>query len=101
MESAVGAHLLSMSDELDYEVYYWRVPSRNKDDNDKEEILVFANILFVIVLMFGNILLSFFFCNQLSQSHEVRYPKAGDFLVDNTEVGHRNRIPLWLFGLLY
>ena len=70
-----------------------------------------------------------FFCNQLSQSHEVRYPKAGDFLVDrkylfevggkgknfdqindipdsylavdNTEVGHRNRIPLWMFGLLY
>lgn len=70
-----------------------------------------------------------FFCNQLSQGHEVRYPKAGDFLVDrkhlfevggkgkgfdqikdiddsylavdNTEVGHRNRIPLWMFGLLY
>jgi hypothetical protein len=70
-----------------------------------------------------------FFCNQLSQAHEVRYPKAGDFLVDrkylfevggkgknfdqikdipnsylavdNTEVGHRNRIPLWMFGLLY
>jgi hypothetical protein len=70
-----------------------------------------------------------FFCNQLSQNHEIRYPKAGDFLVDrkhlfevggkgknfdqikdipdsylavdNTEVGHRNRIPLWLFGLLY
>ncbi len=70
-----------------------------------------------------------FFFNQLSQGHEVRYPKAGDFLVDrkylfevggkgknfdqikdipnsylavdNTEVGHRNRIPLWMFGLLY
>lgn len=70
-----------------------------------------------------------FFCNQLSQDHDVRYPKAGDFLVDrkylfevggkgknfdqikdipnsylavdNTEVGHRNRIPLWMFGLLY
>ena len=70
-----------------------------------------------------------FFCNQLSQANEVRYPKAGDFLVDrkylfevggkgknfdqikdipnsylavdNTEVGHRNRIPLWMFGLLY
>ncbi|MBE6261003.1 MAG: ATP-binding protein [Prevotella sp.] len=70
-----------------------------------------------------------FFCNQLSHSHEVRYPKAGGFLVDrkylfevggkgknfdqikdipdsylavdNTEVGHRNRIPLWMFGLLY
>lgn len=70
-----------------------------------------------------------FFCNQLTQGHEVRYPKAGDFLVDrkhlfevggkgktfdqikdipnsylavdNTEVGHRDRIPLWMFGLLY
>jgi hypothetical protein len=21
--------------------------------------------------------------------------------VDNIEVGHRNRIPLWMFGLLY
>ena len=70
-----------------------------------------------------------FFMNQLSQGHEVRYPKAGDFLVDrkylfevggkgktfdqikdvpdsylavdNTEAGHRNRIPLWMFGLLY
>lgn len=70
-----------------------------------------------------------FFCNQLSHIHEVQYPKAGDFLVDrkylfevggkgknfdqikdipdsylavdNTEVGHRNRIPLWMFGLLY
>ena len=70
-----------------------------------------------------------FFFNQLSQGHEVRYPKAGDFLVDrkylfevggkgktfdqikdipnsylavdNTETGHRNRIPLWMFGLLY
>ena len=70
-----------------------------------------------------------FFINQLSQGHEVRYPKTGDFLVDRrflfevggkgkkfdqikdipdsylavdeTEVGYRNRIPLWMFGLLY
>lgn len=70
-----------------------------------------------------------FFMNQLSQAHEVRYPSAGDFLVDrkylfevggkgktfdqikdidnsflaidNTEIGHKNRIPLWLFGFLY
>jgi hypothetical protein len=70
-----------------------------------------------------------FFFNQLSQAHEVRYPKTGDFLVDrkhlfeiggksknfdqikdipesylavdNIEIGHRNRIPLWMFGLLY
>ena len=26
VESAVGAHLLSMADELDYKVYYWREP---------------------------------------------------------------------------
>ena len=36
VESAVGAHLLSMADELDYELYYWRVPSRRKDEKDKE-----------------------------------------------------------------
>ena len=64
-----------------------------------------------------------------TKQHEVRYPKAGDFLidrkylfevggkgktfdqikdisdsylgVDNTEIGHKNRIPLWMFGLLY
>ncbi len=70
-----------------------------------------------------------FFLNQLSESHEVTYPKAGDFLVDGkwifevggmgksfdqvkdipdsflaideVEIGHGNRIPLWMFGLLY
>ena len=36
VESAVGAHLLSMADELNYEVYYWRESSRSKDDKDKE-----------------------------------------------------------------
>ena len=36
VESAVGAHLLSMADELGYEVFYWREPSRNKDEKDKE-----------------------------------------------------------------
>lgn len=29
VESAVGAHLLSMAEELDYEVYYWRDYSKN------------------------------------------------------------------------
>ena len=70
-----------------------------------------------------------FFMNQLSQAHEMRYPASGDFLVDrkhlfevggkgktfdqikdlpdsylavdNTEIGRKNRIPLWLFGFLY
>ena len=32
----MGAHLLSMAEELDYEVYYWREPARNKDEKDKE-----------------------------------------------------------------
>lgn len=69
-----------------------------------------------------------FFINQLSASHAVSAPKFGDFLVDDTYVfeiggasktnaqiaglpqaflaldiegGNNNRIPLWLFGLLY
>ena len=70
-----------------------------------------------------------FFISQLRVNHDVRYPKQGDFLidgrhlfevggkgksfeqiadvpdsylaVDDTEVGHGNRIPLWLFGFLY
>ena len=70
-----------------------------------------------------------FFMNQLSQAHELSYPKAGDFLVegrylfevggkgktftqikdipdsylavDDTEIGRGARIPLWLFGMLY
>lgn len=70
-----------------------------------------------------------FFLNQLKSVTEVSYPKHGDFLVNrkyifevggksknfsqikdiadsylavaNTEIGHGNRIPLWMFGLLY
>lgn len=70
-----------------------------------------------------------FFLNQLQVSHQVHAPKTGDFLVDgkylfevggrkksfrqiqdipdsylavdDLEVGYGNRIPLWLFGLLY
>lgn len=36
VESAVGAHLLSMADELDYELYYWRDPARSKEEKDRE-----------------------------------------------------------------
>jgi hypothetical protein len=70
-----------------------------------------------------------FFINQLSESHQLTYPKQGDFLVDNTwlfevgginktrkqiagidkafvtaddiEIGSPQKIPLWLFGFLY
>lgn len=70
-----------------------------------------------------------FFFNQLNVNHEVLLPTQGDFYidrkylfevggktktfnqikdipdsflaVDSIEVGHHNRIPLWMFGLLY
>ena len=70
-----------------------------------------------------------FFFNQLSQTQTVSFPKKGDFLVngqylfevggknksfeqikdiedsflalDGIEAGHHNRIPLWVFGLMY
>ena len=70
-----------------------------------------------------------FFLNQLANTAEVNYPAHGDFLVDHQhlfkvggksktfeqikdipnsylavddiEIGHLNRIPLWMFGLLY
>ena len=37
VESAVGAHLLSMAEELEYKVYYWREPSRKRDEKDKDK----------------------------------------------------------------
>ena len=43
VESAVGAHLLSMADELDYKVYYWRETSRNKAESDKEVDFIVVN----------------------------------------------------------
>lgn len=70
-----------------------------------------------------------FFSNQLSVGHSLTMPKTGDFLVnekylfevggagksfkqiadikdsyiayDNVETGYGNKIPLWMFGLLY
>lgn len=70
-----------------------------------------------------------FFINQLSAVSIINYPRKGDFLVnrkylfevggkgksfeqiadvpdsflavDDIEVGHGNRIPLWMFGLIY
>lgn len=43
VESAVGAHLLSMAEELDYKIYYWREPSKDKEDNDKEVDFIIVN----------------------------------------------------------
>ncbi len=76
----------------------------------------------------GNVRETFFF-NQLNARHTVYMPPVGDFLidkkylfevggkgktfqqikdlsdsflaVDDTEIGHKNRIPLWMFGMLY
>lgn len=43
VESAIGAHVLSMAEELDYKVYYWREPSRSKDESDKEVDFIIDN----------------------------------------------------------
>ena len=43
VESAIGAHILSMAEELDYKVYYWREPSRGKDESDKEVDFIIDN----------------------------------------------------------
>ena len=40
-------------------------------------------------------------CALLTALQKYANDEEVDFLVDNTEVGHRNRIPLWMFGLLY
>ncbi|MDD3788953.1 MAG: AAA family ATPase, partial [Petrimonas sp.] len=76
----------------------------------------------------GNIRETFFF-NQLKVKHAVNLPKQGDFLIDkkymfevggknksfeqikdvknsfvvidDVEIGAQNKIPLWLFGLMY
>ena len=43
VESTVGAHLLGMAEEADYQVYYWREPARNKADKDKEVDFIIVN----------------------------------------------------------
>ena len=43
VESAVGAPLLGMAEEADYQVYYWREPARNKADKDKEVDFIIVN----------------------------------------------------------
>ncbi len=43
VESAIGAHILSLAEELDYKVYYWREPSRSKDESDKEVDFIIDN----------------------------------------------------------
>ena len=43
VESAIGTHILSMAEELDYKVYYWREPTRSKDESDKEVDFIIDN----------------------------------------------------------
>lgn len=43
VESAVGAYVQSLAEELDYKVYYWREPSRNKNESDKEVDFIIDN----------------------------------------------------------
>jgi predicted AAA+ superfamily ATPase len=89
------------------------------------------NLMYAISMKQPNIgtLRETFFLNQLSRNNKVEYANSGDFLVnekftfeiggknktttqikavkhafvaaDDIEYGHRNTIPLWLFGFLY
>ncbi len=43
VESAVGAHILSMAEEMDYKVYYWRESSRGNGHCDKEVDFIIDN----------------------------------------------------------
>jgi len=40
VESAVGTHLLSMAEELDYQVYYWRDTSASRRDDEVDFVIV-------------------------------------------------------------
>ena len=87
-----------------------------------------SNLLYITEANIGTVRETFFL-NVLSKSHDVTYPKKGDFLVDKNylfeiggknksfkqikdvsnsfvvaddiEVGFGKKIPLWLFGFLY
>ena len=43
VESAVGAHLLGMAEEADYQVYYWRESARSKTERDLEVDFIIVN----------------------------------------------------------
>ena len=43
VESAVGAHLLSMAEEADYQVYYWRESAKSKGEKDMEVDFIIVN----------------------------------------------------------
>ena len=90
-----------------------------------------CNLLKVLALKEPNIgtLRETFFCNQLGYQHQVEYSKQGDFLIDHQitfeiggqakegkqvaavenayivaddiEYSYGNKLPIWLFGLLY
>ena len=90
-----------------------------------------TNLLRVLALQQPNIgtMRETFFCNQLGYKHQVEYAQSGDFIVDHIitfEIGGPskegkqvaqtenayvvaddiefpvgNKLPLWLFGLMY
>lgn len=43
VESAVGTHLLSMAEEADYQVYYWRESAKGKGEKDMEVDFIIVN----------------------------------------------------------
>lgn len=43
VESAVGTHLLSMAEEADYQVYYWRESAKGRGEKDMEVDFIIVN----------------------------------------------------------
>ncbi len=43
VESAVGTHLLHQAEEFDYQVFYWREPSRKREEKDNEVDYIILN----------------------------------------------------------
>lgn len=104
---------------------------RNPKSMAKPQKVIFDNPSIVSALGFGNTgkMRETFFASMLGYGHDISYPKAGDFLIDNRYLfeiggnrkgfnqikdipdsfvaaddivsGFGNKIPLWLFGFLY
>ncbi|MBQ9473092.1 MAG: ATP-binding protein [Bacteroidales bacterium] len=104
--------------------------SLNKMSKPQKIYLNNTNLMYALTTQINTgTLRETFFLNQTACSHEVCYPKQGDFLIDHKylfevggksktfeqikdipnsylaidgiETGSKNRIPLWMFGLLY
>ncbi|MCD8387558.1 MAG: AAA family ATPase [Bacteroidales bacterium] len=126
-----GLQLINLLDRADILRLYSTKPKSYKNLTRPEKIFLDnPNLMYALTPSpdMGTIRETFFL-NQLEQGHAVTVPGSGDFMVDgkwlfevggkgkdfnqianipnsylavdDTEIGSRGRIPLWMFGLLY